>query len=353
LVTEQQYIPFFTIITMKLNAIGPVMIDIEGHDLTPLDKEKINHPNTGALILFARNYHDPEQVYALVKAIRAARKGDILIAVDQEGGRVQRFQNGFTRLPPAACYAKQPELAEAAGWLMAAEVLAVDVDFSFAPVLDVDCGVSEIIGNRSFSQDSEQAAQLASAFRRGMRAAGMAATGKHFPGHGAVALDSHLTLPVDNRSLVEIRAQDLVPFQRLIAGGLEAIMPAHVVYTQVDELPAGFSSIWLQQILRKELRFDGAIFSDDLSMEGAAGVGDFMDRARMAQQAGCDMLLVCNNPTAAEQVLDRLPLTQNSDRQRRLQAMLGLPQFDPAALRKSDRWLEVSAQIQKLTEAHA
>jgi beta-N-acetylhexosaminidase len=352
-VTTQQYIPFFTFITMKRNPIGPVMIDIEGHELTPLDKEKINHPNTGALILFARNFDNPEQVRALVKAIRAARDGDILLAVDQEGGRVQRFQNGFTRLPPAACYASQPELAEAAGWLMAAEVLAVDVDFSFAPVLDVDCGVSEIIGNRSFSQDSEQAAQLANAFRRGMRSAGMSATGKHFPGHGAVALDSHLTLPVDNRSLAEIRAQDLVPFQRLIEEGLEAIMPAHVVYTKVDELPAGFSSIWLQQILRKELNFDGAIFSDDLSMEGAAGVGDFMDRARMAQQAGCDMLLVCNNPNAAEQVLDQLPVTQNSDRQRRLQAMLGRPQFDPATLRSSEHWQTVSKHIQQLSESHA
>lgn len=338
---------------MKRHPIGPVMIDIEGHELTPLDKEKINHPNTGALILFARNYDNPAQIQALVKAIRSARNGDILIAVDQEGGRVQRFQNGFTRLPPAAYYARQPELAESAGWLMAAEVLAVGVDFSFAPVLDVDCGVSEIIGNRSFSQDSEQAAELASAFRRGMRSAGMAATGKHFPGHGAVALDSHLTLPVDNRSLTEIRSQDLVPFKRLIEEGLEAIMPAHVVYTEVDELPAGFSSIWLQHILRKELNFDGAIFSDDLSMEGAAGVGDFMDRARMAQQAGCDMLLVCNNPNAAEQVLDQLPNTQNSDRQRRLQAMLGRPQFDPTTLRKSESWKTVSKQIQQLIDSHA
>lgn len=338
---------------MKRHPIGPVMIDIKGHELTPLDKEKINHPNTGALILFARNYDNPAQVQALTKAIRAARNGDILIAVDQEGGRVQRFQNGFTRLPPAAYYARQPELAESAGWLMAAEVLAMDVDFSFAPVLDVDCGVSEIIGNRSFSQDSEQAAELASAFRRGMRSAGMAATGKHFPGHGAVALDSHLTLPVDNRSLAEIRDQDLVPFQRLIQDGLEAIMPAHVVYTQVDDLPAGFSNIWLQQILRKELNFDGAIFSDDLSMEGAAGVGDFMDRARMAQQAGCDMLLVCNNPNAAELVLDQLPVTQSSDRQRRLQAMLGRPQFDPVTLRNSESWKTVSKQIQQLIDSHA
>ena len=337
---------------MRALPIGPVMIDLEGPELTALDKEKINHPNTGALILFARNYDNPEQVQALVKAIRAARKGDILIAVDQEGGRVQRFQNGFTRLPPAMAYA-QPELAEAAGWLMAAEVLAVDVDFSFAPVLDIDCGISEIIGNRSFSVDSEQAAELAAAFRKGMRAAGMAATGKHFPGHGAVALDSHLTLPVDPRPLAEIRSKDLTPFKRLIDQGLEAIMPAHVVYPEVDELPAGFSEIWLQEILRGELGFEGAIFSDDLSMEGAAGVGDFLDRARLAQQAGCDMLLVCNNSSAAEQVLDKLPITQDSERERRLQAMLGRRQFDRNTLFKTDKWQQVSAQINHLLESYA
>jgi beta-N-acetylhexosaminidase len=329
------------------------MIDLEGHDLSALDKEKINHPNTGALILFARNYDNPEQIKALVKTIRAARKGDILVSVDQEGGRVQRFRSGFTRLPPAIRYAEKPELAETAGWLMAAEVLSVDVDFSFAPVLDVDCGISEIIGDRTFALEPEQAALLAAAFVKGMRLAGMAATGKHFPGHGAVAADSHLALPVDPRPLAEIRARDLLPFQALIEQGLEAIMPAHVVYTQVDDMPAGFSKIWLQYILRKELGFDGAIFSDDLSMEGAAGVGDFLDRAQLAQQAGCDMLLVCNNPSAAEHVLDKLPVTQNSDRERRLQAMRGRPKIDRANLLKSAKWQQAAAQILQLTETHA
>ncbi|MCQ8102999.1 beta-N-acetylhexosaminidase [Methylomonas sp. SURF-2] len=329
------------------------MIDLEGHDLSALDKEKINHPNTGAVILFARNHDNPEQTQALVKAIRAARQGDILVAVDQEGGRVQRFKAGFTRLPPAVCYAGNPVLTEAAGWLMAAEVLSVDVDFSFAPVLDVDCGISQIIGDRSFSSDPEQAAQLAAAFVSGMRSAGMAATGKHFPGHGAVAADSHLALPVDSRPLAEIRARDLLPFQVLIEQGLEGIMPAHVVYKQVDELPAGFSRIWLQQILRQELGFDGAIFSDDLSMEGAAGVGDFLDRARLAQEAGCDMLLVCNNPAAAEQVLDKLPITQNSERERRLLAMRGRPRHDRRSLLNSEKWQQTAAQIQQITEAYA
>ena len=266
---------------------------------------------------------------------------------------MQRFQKGFTRLPPAIAYSKSPELAEAAGWLMAVEVLAVGVDFSFAPVLDVDCGVSEIIGNRSFSTDSAQAAELACAFRQGMFAAGMAATGKHFPGHGAVALDSHLTLPVDSRSLDEIRNKDLVPFKCLVEQGLEAIMPAHVVYSEVDELPAGFSKIWLQQILRNELGFEGAIFSDDLSMEGAASVGDFLDRAQMAQQAGCDMLLVCNNPSAAEQVLDTLPIKQNSERERRLQAMRGRPQLDRHSLIKTEKWQQIASQIHQLLESYA
>ncbi|WP_225587716.1 beta-N-acetylhexosaminidase [Methylomonas fluvii] len=338
---------------MKPQAIGPVMIDIEAHSLSALDKEKIAHPNTGALILFARNYDNPRQVADLIKQIRAARKGDILIAVDQEGGRVQRFQNGFTRLPAAALYAEQPELAEAAGWLMASELLAVDVDFSFAPVLDVDCGVSEIIGNRSFSQNAKLAAELAGAFRQGMRSAGMAATGKHFPGHGAVALDSHLTLPVDERDLETIRRQDLLPFKQLIAQGLEAIMPAHVAYPQVDRYPAGFSSFWLQTILRGELGFDGAIFSDDLSMEGAASIGDFTERAGLAQQAGCDMLLVCNNSAAAEQVLDKLPISQNSKREQRLQAMRGKCQLDKDALAKNDKWQTISKQITEFYEAHA
>ncbi|MGR8931184.1 MAG: beta-N-acetylhexosaminidase [Gammaproteobacteria bacterium] len=338
---------------MRILPIGPVMIDLEGPELTALDKEKIAHPNTGALILFARNYDTPDQVKNLVRAIRETRNGDILIAVDQEGGRVQRFQKGFSRLPPAAAYAGQPDLAESAGWLMAAEVLTVGVDFSFAPVLDVDCGVSEIIGNRSFSMISEQVAELAGAFYKGMRAAGMAATGKHFPGHGAVALDSHLALPIDSRPLADIRNKDLAPFKRLIGQGLESVMPAHVVYPKIDELPAGFSKIWLQQILRGELGFDGAIFSDDLSMEGAAGVGDFLDRARLAQQAGCDMLLVCNNPSAAEQVLDQLPITESSERERRLRAMRGQGQFDRITLFKSEKWQQASAQIKQLLESYA
>lgn len=333
--------------------IGPVMLDVEGLTLTQSELEKINHPNTGAIILFSRNYQNPEQVTELIDSIRTARNGDILIAVDQEGGRVQRFQNGFTRLPPASYYAQAPELSESAGWLMAAELLAVGVDFSFAPVLDIDCGISEIIGNRSFSNDPTLATQLASSFRKGMNEAGMAATGKHFPGHGAVALDSHLALPIDARDLNSIRSKDLQPFRRLIEDGLEGIMPAHVVYPNIDPQPAGFSPFWIQQILRQELNFSGAVFSDDLSMVGAASVGDFSERARLAQQAGCDMLLVCNNPAAAEEVLEALPITHNPIREERLQRMQGKPFMNRKQLLKSEKWQQASNLIHHLVQNYA
>ncbi|MCX7097141.1 MAG: beta-N-acetylhexosaminidase [Methylococcales bacterium] len=330
--------------------LGPVMLDVEGLSLAAHEHDKLKHPNTGAVILFARNYQSPEQVADLIASIRAVRQGDILIAVDQEGGRVQRFREGFTRLPPAAFYAQNPELAESAGWLMAAELLAVGVDFSFAPVLDVDCGISQVIGDRSFATDANLATQLASAFRKGMNAAGMAATGKHFPGHGAVALDSHLALPVDGRDLDSLWQKDLLPFKQLIAEGLEGIMPAHVVFSKIDPNPAGFSAFWIQQILRKELKFNGVVFSDDLSMEGAASVGGFPERARQAQDAGCDMLLVCNNPHAAEQVLEALPITQDPIREQRLQRMRGQA-HKSLHYKNSEQWLHISNLLNHLNHA--
>jgi beta-N-acetylhexosaminidase len=332
---------------------GAVMLDISGLTLADTEREIINHPNTGAVILFARNYESPEQVTQLIRDIRAARNGEILIAVDQEGGRVQRFQAGFTRLPPAALYENEPETAEIAGWLMAAELLAVGVDFSFAPVLDVDCGVSTIIGNRAFSQNAKKVTQLALEFQRGMARAGMAATGKHFPGHGAVALDSHLTLPIDERDLAQIRDSDLQPFRALIEQGLEGIMPAHVLYSQIDSRPAGFSHFWIQAILREELGFDGVVFSDDLSMEGAAGVGDFSERAKIALQAGCDMVLVCNNQTAAVQVLDALPIEKNSARERRLQKMRGKFSFNREQLHANTMWQKAAFLVQDFTKRYA
>ena len=333
--------------------IGPIMLDVAGLTLTALEKEIIQHPNTGAVILFARNYQDPGQIAQLIKDIRDARKGKILIAVDQEGGRVQRFQTGFTRLPPACYYEDVPELAETAGWLMAAELLAVGVDFSFAPVLDVDCGISEVIGNRSFSTISELATALASAFRKGMNSAGMAATGKHFPGHGAVAVDSHHETPVDERDLETIRTKDLLPFKTLIQAGLEAVMPAHVIYKNIDPNPAGFSHFWIQEILRKELNFNGVVFSDDLSMEGAAFAGNHSDRAKAAQEAGCDMLLVCNNPTAAAQTLDALPIRKDVQREARLATMIGKATMNREQLLATEQWQQSSTLIKELVSSYA
>ena len=330
------------------------MIDLQGPSLSPEEQEKIHHPNTGAVILFSRNFIDSEQITALIQDIRAARKGDILIAVDQEGGRVQRFQQGFTRLPPADRYGRQhaggEALAESAGWLMAAELLAVGVDFSFAPVLDVDCGISSIIGDRAFSRDCQEVARIASRFRKGMQTAGMAAVGKHFPGHGGVALDSHLALPCDDRDLETLRSKDLLPFQRLIDEGLRGIMPAHVVYPAVDSQPAGFSRIWIQHILRLEMGFDGAVFSDDLSMAGAAQAGDFVERARLAELAGCDMLLVCNNPDAAAEVLDAFVISSNPLREHRLQGMLGETQLSRRQLLDSPQWQQTAKLVSQLTE---
>ncbi|XEG74468.1 beta-N-acetylhexosaminidase [Pseudomonas sp. abacavir_1] len=286
---------------------GSLMLDIGGTWLTAEDRRILRHPEVGGLIIFARNIESPRQVRELCAAIRALRP-DLLLAVDQEGGRVQRLRQGFLRLPAMraiADNANAERLAEQCGWLMATEVLAVGLDLSFAPVLDLDHQRSAVVGSRAFEGDPERATRLAGAFIRGMHAAGMAATGKHFPGHGWAEVDSHVGIPEDERSLDEIRRSDLVPFQRL-AGELDAVMPAHVIYPQVDAGPAGFSRRWLQDILRGELGFDGVIFSDDLSMAGAHVVGDAASRIQAALNAGCDMGLVCNDRGSAELALGAL-----------------------------------------------
>jgi beta-N-acetylhexosaminidase len=292
--------------------LGPVMLDVAGPELDAEDREVLAHPAVGGVILFARNYADPRQLAALTAAIRSAREPALLIAVDQEGGRVQRFRDGFVRLPPAArfgdLYAIDPALAREAarsvGWLMAAELRAAGVDFSFAPVLDVERGLSRVIGDRALAMSPEIVATLAAAWLDGVHAAGMAGCGKHFPGHGGVAADSHLELPEDSRPLSELETLDLIPFRRLIAHGLEAVMPAHVVYSRIDPQPAGFSTFWLREVLRGRLGFDGVIFSDDLDMDAASAGGGFGARALTALQAGCDMILVCNNRRGALEVLE-------------------------------------------------
>jgi beta-N-acetylhexosaminidase len=333
------------------------MLDLPGPALAPEDQDKLLCPAAGGVILFSRNYQSPEQVMQLIADIRAVRPG-LLIAVDHEGGRVQRFRAGFTRLPPAAYYenalSRGPAataIAETAGWLMAAELRAVDVDFSFAPVLDVDCGLSEIIGDRAFSTDPETAMTLALAFMQGMRRAGMAAVGKHFPGHGGVEEDSHIALPVDHRRLADLEGHDLRPFRALIEAGLEGIMPAHVVYEQVDAQPAGFSPFWIRDVLRRRLGFDGAVFSDDLSMAGAAYAGDYVDRARRALAAGCDMVLVCNAPDTAGQVLEALS-GEGSDpgRTARLQRMRGHFPIERAALLAGAEWREAANLLASINE---
>lgn len=336
---------------------GAVMLDVRGTRLAPEEKALLDHPAVGGVILFSRNYESPEQVAELVAEMRAARAGDLLVAVDQEGGRVQRFRAGFTPLPAAAAYwraaggdvAQAEAWAREAGWLMAAEVLAVGVDFSFAPVLDVDAGISQIIGDRAFAQDAALATRLAGAFMAGMHEAGMPVVGKHFPGHGGVAADSHLALPSDGRSWEALWQTDLLPYRQLVSLGLDAVMPAHVVYPALDPQPAGFSRYWLQEVLRGRLGFDGVIFSDDLSMEGAAAAGDYAERARLALEAGCDMVLVCNNPAAARTVLESLDGPAAPASARRLTAMRGRAAVSWERLQQTPRRQRAVERLQALS----
>jgi beta-N-acetylhexosaminidase len=329
-------------------SLGPVMFDIEGLELTPTDRERLKHPLTGGVILFSRNYESPEQLERLVADIHAVREPRLLVAVDHEGGRVQRFRQGFTELPPARLfgeiYDEHPKralrLAETAGWLMASELRAVDVDFSFAPVLDLDRGLSRVIGNRAFHSDPDAVAELAHAFMHGMQRAGMSATGKHFPGHGGCEADSHLALPVDERRLADIEIEDLVPFERLIHYGLAGVMPAHVVYPKIDAQPAGYSRFWLREILRRRLGFQGVIFSDDLSMEGAKEAGGPAERGQAALAAGCDMVLVCNDRTAVDQLLEGLKPHDDPVSHLRLVRMHGRHAPARAELAAAAEWRE-------------
>ena len=295
-------------------SLGPVMLDIEGTELNENDIRRLQHPLVGGIILFSRNYQSPEQLKALTAAIHKVRQPPLLIAVDHEGGRVQRFREDFTRIPPMRELGKiwdhnprkARQLAEEAGWILAAELRAHGVDFSFTPVLDIDYGNSGVIGDRAFHRNTQAIAELANSLMHGLRKGGMAAVGKHFPGHGFVAADSHVAIPVDEREFDRIAEEDLQPFRRMVDDGLAAIMPAHVIYPQVDDKPAGFSERWLQKVLRQRLGFNGVIFSDDLSMEGAVVAGDVTQRALAALNAGCDMVLLCNRPDLADELLHNL-----------------------------------------------
>jgi beta-N-acetylhexosaminidase len=310
---------------------GQVMLDVEGTVLTDEDRARLAHAATGGVILFSRNYASRDQVAALVTDIREASPDPLLIAVDHEGGRVQRFREGFTHLPPMAWLGKRYDTSreealnesELLGWLMATELRQVDIDFSFAPVLDLGLGVCDVIGDRAFHRDPDVIALLARRFMQGMHDAGMSAVGKHFPGHGAVVEDSHVALPIDQRDLEVILDRDVRPFAKLITFGLDGIMPAHVIYTDADQNAAGFSPFWLREILRERLGFEGVIFSDDLTMAAAASAGDYGDRARAAIDAGCDMVVVCNDPDAAGEVLDAMEDVVNEESLLRLASMAG------------------------------
>lgn len=293
--------------------LGPLMLDVEGLALTPAERVRLQDPLVGAVILFGRNFQDRAQVRQLVAEIRGLRFPQLLVAVDQEGGRVQRFREGFYRLPPLRWLGHQYDLdndqgrklAQTCGWLMAAEVLDTGVDFSFAPVIDLDYGTSEVIGDRSFHRDPQIVAELASAYVLGMHKAGMIAVAKHFPGHGYVVADSHLELPVDARTRSDLY-DDLLPYGRLIRQGVNGIMVAHVRYPRIDREVASLSPYWLRTALRSELAFGGVIFSDDLGMKALASEGDMPERARRSLAAGADMALICNDPGAADATLAAL-----------------------------------------------
>ncbi len=335
--------------------IGPLMIDVQGTSLENTEREILQHPLVGGVILFSRNFEAVDQITELIRQMQDDRKTRLLIAVDHEGGAVQRFRNGFTRLPPCAEFGKKFDQDEKAalalaydhGWVMASELRAVGVDFSFAPVLDLG-GISRVINNRAFHKKPGIISRLAFAYRHGMNDAGMPAVGKHFPGHGSVEADSHHEIPIDERDYDQIEKADLIPFKHMINNGLEAIMPAHVIYTNIDSNPAGFSGFWLQTVLRKRLNFQGVIFSDDLSMAGASIGGDYLERTRSALQAGCDMALICNNPDGAIQVLDQYGAYNDPVSQSRLIRMHGRHETHFADLIADQNWQARHKELEAL-----
>ena len=334
---------------------GPVMVDVAGTSLTELEKQRLRHPLVGGVILFARNFENREQLAALCQSIHAERDEPLLIAVDHEGGRVQRFRSdGFTAIPAMSLFGRiwmedslaAMRLASETGYVLGAELRACGVDLSFTPVLDLDYGVSTVIGNRAFHRDPQVVAMLARALIQGLMLAGMSACGKHFPGHGFVEADSHLEIPVDNREFEAIMQEDGAPYGWLGDMVLPSVMPAHVIYPKVDPNPAGFSKHWIQTVLRGQMDYDGVVFSDDLTMEGATVAGDILARAEAALQAGCDMVLVCNRPDLADELLERLKVDVNPTSAARIRRLMPrLPFMDWETL-QSDARYQYARQLQ-------
>lgn len=320
---------------------GPLVIDLQGPTMTAVEREALMHPLIGGVVLFRRNRVKPAGFDALVRELRTLRPG-LLLTVDQEGGRVQRFVNGFSRLPPAAAFGRlfdrdapaALEAAKAVGWLMASELRAVDVDLSFAPVLDL-AGNQAVIGDRALHRRPQAVTELAAAWIEGAAEGGMASCGKHFPGHGTVGGDSHRCLPVDDRELKDIEMRDLQPFRAAIGAGLPAVMSAHVRYPAVDDLPASLSGRWMHDILRGRLGFEGALISDDLSMVGAAAIGGLQDRIEAGLDVGSDLLLICNAQTETIALLDRLSWRGGSEHRRRIGALRGRPTDNSGGYRRA------------------
>lgn len=338
---------------MKHIPLGPLMIDIAGTELTDLDRERLCHPAVGGIILFARNYACPEQLERLCAEIHALRTPMLPIGIDHEGGRVQRCREGFTRLPAMRSLgeawdrdpAKAKEMARAIGYVLAAELRLHGVDLSFTPVLDLDWGRSSVVGTRAFHRDPEIVAALAGELIAGLRQAGMIACGKHFPGHGWVEADSHVAIPVDERTMDEL-TPDMLPYRRL---QLDAVMPAHVSFPRIESKSAGFSNYWVA-LLRNDLKFDGVVFSDDLSMEGASVAGDIVARATAAYRAGCDMLLVCNSPDSVGELLARWHEPLDPVRSARIERLLpSRPVPTVSALNSDPLYLAGVAFAQELT----
>jgi beta-N-acetylhexosaminidase len=334
------------------------MLDIDGLSLSPADRDLLREPAVGGVILFSRNYESVEQIADLVSDIRALRSPALLIAVDHEGGRVQRFRDGFTSIPPMRRIGREYDrdaesglkAAREAGWIIGAELRAAGIDLCFAPCLDLDWGVSEIIGNRAFHGKADVVAELAGAFSRGLRSAGMAAVGKHFPGHGAVLADSHRSLPIDRRDY-GLLLDDMRPYERLIGNGaLTGVMLAHIIYEKIDALPAGFSDYWIQRELRSRLAFDGAIFCDDLSMHATRDYGTMEERARLALMAGCDMVLICNNRDAARRAVAALSEYSNPLSLVRFARLHGTGHQPRETLLASQEWQTVNAQFAHWSE---